>query len=178
MAVAAFGVSHATASFLQIPLVGAVSIGSPIIGRMLDRYGSRTVVVSGALCLVVGMTMLGLTVTTVPQFIVAGAITGFGLSAMVGAPVRYIMLNESPPADRAAAQGLISLNISIGQLVSSALIAAIVASSGGGAPGYRSAFLFVALIAAVLAVAAAGLKSRTEERAAIAGGSGRARSAG
>ena len=32
-------------------------------------------------------------------------IVGLGLSALLGAPVRYIMLNEAPAADRAAAQG-------------------------------------------------------------------------
>jgi MFS family permease len=178
MAIAAFGVSHATASFLQLPLVVAVSIASPVIGRLLDRHGSRVVVIGGAVCLVVGMAMLGLFVSAVPEFIVAGVFTGFGLSALVGAPVRYIMLNESPPADRAAAQGLVSLNISIGQLVSSALIAAIVASSGGGTTGYRSAFLFVASMAAVLAVIAVGLKDRAEELSGIIGGRGEERRAG
>ena len=172
MAIAAFGVSHAAASFLQLPLVIAVSVGSPIIGRMLDRYGSRVVVVFGALLFLAGMLMFGVTVSALPEFVFAGAVTGLGLAALVGAPVRYIMLNEAPPAERAAAQGLVTLNISIGQLVSSALLGALVASRGGGSPGYRSAFLFVAGIALVLTVMASRLKSRTEERATRADGRG------
>jgi len=173
MAVAAFGVSNATASFLQLPLVIAVSVGSPFVGRMLDRYGSRAVVVPGALFFLGGMLMHGTTVSALPEFIIAGMLTGLGLAALVGAPVRYIMLNEAPPAERAAAQGLMTLNISIGQLVSSALLGALVASRGGGVPGYRSAFLFVAAIGMVLMVMATGLKNRAEEQATMTAEGGR-----
>jgi MFS family permease len=168
MAAAAFGVSGSTASFLQLPLVMAVSAGSPFVGRMLDRYGSRTVVVSGGLCFFAGMLMHGTMVSSLPEFIIAGMLAGLGLAALVGAPVRYIMLNEAPRAERAAAQGLMTLNISIGQLVSSALLGALIASRGGGVPGYRSAFLFVAAVAAVLTVTAGALKDRSEEQAAMA----------
>jgi EmrB/QacA subfamily drug resistance transporter len=167
LAVAAFGVSPATASFLQLPLVIAVSVGSPFAGRMLDRYGSRVVVVSGALVFLGGMLMQATTVSALPEFILAGVLTGLGLAALVGAPVRYIMLNEAPPSERAAAQGLMTLNISIGQLVSSALLGALVASRGGGVPGYRSAFLLVAAVGLVLAVMATGLKDRAAEQATL-----------
>ena len=173
MAVAAFGVSPAAASFLQLPLVIAVSVGSPFAGRMLDRYGSRIVVVSGALLFLGGMLMHGTTVSGLPSFMLASVLAGLGLTALVGAPVRYIMLNEAPPAERAAAQGLITLNTSIGQLVSSALLGAFVASRGGGVPGYRSAFLAVAAAGMVLSVLATGLKNRSEERATVNAAGGR-----
>ena len=66
---------------------------------------------------------------------------------------------------RAVAQGVITLFISIGQLIGAALIGAVAASTGSGAAGYRQAFLVVAAIAGVLSVLAFGLKSRRAEQA-------------
>ncbi|MGQ9766860.1 MAG: hypothetical protein ACUVSS_05935 [Anaerolineae bacterium] len=93
----------------------------------------------------------------------SGVVIGLGLSALLGAPVRYIMLNEAPAADRAAAQGVITLFTSIGQLFSSALVGAVAASRGGGVAGYSTAFLVVGAVLLLLTVAAFGLKDRCAE---------------
>ena len=88
---------------------------------------------------------------------------GRGLSALLGAPVRYIMLNEAPASDRTAAQGAITLFTSIGQLTSSALVGAVAASQGGGVKGYGSAYLVIGVIAVVLVLLTLGLKNRNQE---------------
>ncbi len=43
-AVLAFGVTHSVASYMLMPLVISVAIGAPLFGRILDRTGSRFVV--------------------------------------------------------------------------------------------------------------------------------------
>ena len=154
-----------TASYLLMPVVLAMAVGSPLAGRFLDKLGSKVVVLIGSSLVAVGMLMLSNTsITSVLWlFIVAGIVIGLGLSALLGAPVRYIMLNEAPASDRTAAQGAIALFTSIGQLLSSALVGAVAASQGGGVKGYGSAYLVIGGIAVVLIILTFWLKNRKEE---------------
>jgi MFS family permease len=158
-----------TASYLILPVVLAMAIGSPLVGRWMDKLGSKVVVFAGSALTAIGMIMLGSsTVTAVlGLFILAGVVIGLGLSALLGAPVRYIMLNEAPATDRTAAQGAITLFTSIGQLISSALVGAVAASQGGGVKGYEAAYLVIGAIAVVLVLLALGLKNRKQELATL-----------
>jgi MFS family permease len=165
LAVAALGMKSSTASFMLMPVVLALMVGSPTSGRLLDRLGSKLVVMGGTALLAAGMILLALFPGSLVLFIVAGALIGLGLSALLGAPTRYIMLNEAPAADRAAAQGLVTLNGSVGQLISGAMVGAVSASQGGGVAGYSAAFLVIGCVAVVLTVLTVGLKSRTAELA-------------
>jgi MFS family permease len=112
--------------------------------------------------------MLGQFSTSLPLFILSGIITGLGLASLLGAPMRYIMLNEARPEDRAAAQGALSIFSSIGLMLGGALVGAVAASAGGGADGYARAFTAIGLVALVLFVLSFGLKGRVEEQATIA----------
>jgi MFS family permease len=155
------------ASYLLMPVVLAMAVGSPLVGRLLDKFGSKVMVFGGTLLLAVGMMMLsnsGLT-SMLWGFITSAAVIGLGLSSLLGAPMRYIMLNEASATDRTSAQGLISLFTSIGQLMSSALVGAVAASMGGGVTGYGTAYLVIGVIAGVLVVLTLGLKNQQQERA-------------
>jgi MFS family permease len=101
-------------------------------------------------------------------FFVAGVVIGLGLSALLGAPIRYIMLNEAPTADRAAAQAVITIFTGVGQLTSGALVGAVAASFGGGVAGYSSAYGVIGLAAILMILLTLGLKSRAAELATIA----------
>lgn len=154
-----------TASYLLMPVVLAMAVGSPLAGRFLDKLGSKVVVLAGVIFLAIGMIMFssGAITSVLGLFILSGVVIGFGLSALLGAPVRYIMLNEAPASDRTAAQGVITLFTSIGQLMSSALVGAVAASLGGGMKGYGTAYLIIGVIAVVLVILSLGLKNRNEE---------------
>jgi len=165
LAVAALGLGKAQSSYILMPVVLAMSVGSPLVGRLLDRLGSKAVVMAGAALLTAGMILLGLFNSSLALFILAGVVIGLGLSALLGAPIRYIMLNEAPVADRAAAQGATTLFTSIGQLLSGVLVGAAAASQGGGARGYSAAFLVIAAVALVLTLLTLALKSRAAEQA-------------
>jgi len=125
------------------------------------------VVMCGAALLTAGMVLLSSLATSLALFILSGVVIGLGLAALLGAPVRYIMLNEAPASDRTAAQGAIAMFTSIGQLVSSALVGAVAASQGGGVAGYSLAYLVIGGVALVLTLLTFGLKSRTEELATV-----------
>ncbi|MBX3050977.1 MAG: MFS transporter [Caldilineaceae bacterium] len=163
LAIAAFSVSQSRASFLLLPVVLAVAVGAPLGGRMLDRYGARPVVMTGTLLLAIGMFLLGFLGTNFSVFIVAGVLIGLGLASLLGAPIRYIVLGEAEPSERAASQGVVSISTGVGQLVSGALIGAVAASQGGGVDGYRIAYLFVGGAMLILVALSFGLKARHKE---------------
>ncbi|MCC7119092.1 MAG: MFS transporter [Anaerolineales bacterium] len=154
-----------TSSYLLMPVVLTLAVGSPLSGKLLDKLGSKTVVVAGTILLALGSLFFGFFNSALWMFIVAGAIIGLGLSALLGAPVRYIMLNEAPESERTSAQGAIAVFTSVGQLISSALVGAIAASAGGGVGGYSAAYLTIGILAILLALLAFGLKNHQQELA-------------
>ena len=167
LAVAAFAVTSSTASFMLMPLVLALFIGSPLVGRLLDRLGSRLVIIAGTALLASGATLMGLWGGSQAGFYGGSILVGLGLAALLGAPIRYIMLNEAAARDRAAAQSVATIFTSVGQLVGAAAVGAI-ADSIGGYAGYSAAFLTIGAISLLLAGLAFTLKNQTQEQATVA----------
>jgi EmrB/QacA subfamily drug resistance transporter len=158
-------INEHNASYLLMPVVLAMSIGSPLVGRLMDKFGSKVMVFSGTLLLTIGMLMLSTSnlISSLWGFIASAAVIGLGLSSLLGAPMRYIMLNEASAADRTSAQGLITLFTSVGQLTSSALVGAVAASMGGGVKGYGTAYMVIGIFAGIMVILTLGLKNRQQE---------------
>jgi EmrB/QacA subfamily drug resistance transporter len=150
MAVDAFGVPASTASFMLLPLVLTLIVGAPTAGRLLDRVGARPVIQIGLVLTALGLAMFGLLPLTYGTFYSGGALVGLGLSSLLGAPLRYVMLQEAGDAQRGAGQGLLTLFLSIGQLVGSAAIGGIAASAVDATGGYATALLVLAAVSAVV----------------------------
>lgn len=165
LAVAALGVAPAAASYLLLPVVLAMSVGSPLAGRLLDAVGSKVVIVTGIAVMTAGMFLLSQTSGSMQLFILSGALVGLGLSALLGAPIRYVTLNETTAAERSAAQGLVATFTSMGQLVGAAVVGAVAASGATAAAGLNAAFGLVGGLGLVLLAAALLLKSRAVEAA-------------
>jgi EmrB/QacA subfamily drug resistance transporter len=163
--VASFGVSAATASFMLLPVVVALAVGAPAWGRLLDRIGSRIVVVVSTVLIAAGMAVFATLATTRTGYYVGAVLGGLGLAGLLGSSLRYILLNAAPAADRASAQAALTLFLSVGQLLGGAAVGAIVASAGGGVPGFDRAFEVIGVVALVLALAAFGLHGRHKELA-------------
>jgi EmrB/QacA subfamily drug resistance transporter len=167
LAVAALKVSVTQASYLLMPIVLAMAVGSPVAGRMLDKFGSKVVILMGTVTLTAGMFLLSQNPENMAVFIVSGALIGFGLSSLLGAPARYISINEVAPSERSVAQGVLTVFTSIGQLVGAALVGAVANSRGGGVQGYSSAFLMIAVLSALLILGATMLKNHEAEKAGV-----------
>lgn len=163
LAVAAFGVTKSAASFMLLPLVFAVALGSPVAGRLIDRLGSRTVVLGGTLVLTAGLLVVALAPDVRAAFYGGSVLIGLGLSCLLGSAISYILLNEARVSERTVAQGISTLCISIGQLLGSALIGAVAASRLDAVAGYGQAFLTIAAVAFCLALASLGLKRKASE---------------
>jgi MFS family permease len=161
IAVASHGADPSQAGFLLIPLVLASSVTSVWFGRLLNSLGSRTIMLIGFGTLGIGMAMLGL--ANFWWFMLATVLVGGGVGIVVGGTLRAIVLNEVAADQRATAQGLLNIAISVGNLLVVAVLGRIADSLGGGAVGLGRAYLIAAVITAVVFLLSLGLKSRQEE---------------
>jgi len=165
MAVKVFGVSTSQASFMLVPFVLAIAIGSPAAGRLIDKIGSRAIVMTGLLLAATGLLIFYYNAASHVNFYTAGILMGLGSAMLQGSALRYIMLNEVQPSERALGQGIITLFTSTGQMTGVTLIGIIVASMSTKLIGYSQSFLVIALIALFVMMLSSRLKSRGEELA-------------
>ncbi len=163
LAVDLFGVVPSKASFMLLPVVVATALGSPLGGRMVDKIGSKIIIVSGLIIASVALFLLSLLTKNLWLYYSAEACLGFGLA--MRASLSYIMLNEVPVIERASTQGILLIFISIGQLTGAALIGAIAASTPGRPTGFGIAFLVMASLSTSLVILALFLKNRKQELA-------------
>jgi MFS family permease len=160
LAVLALGVAAPAASLMMLPLVMTLIVGAPVAGHLLDKIGARIVVQGGLVLTILGLSLFALLPLTLASFYAAGASIGLGLSSLLGAPLRYVTLNEAGDARRGAGQGLLTLFLSVGQLVGAALIGGLAASSSSEILGYRTALSTLAVICAVALALSAWLRGR------------------
>ncbi len=154
-----FGVEPAHASFMLAPIVFATAIGSPLFGRMIDKVGSKWVIVAGLLLSTMGFWLIRFDAVSLVAFYGAGVLIGLSLSILAGSALRYIMLNEVSAGERAATQGLVTIFISVGQIVGSALIGVALAGVTGIA-GYLNLFFVLSGIMLFLALLGLNLKPK------------------
>jgi MFS family permease len=162
--IVALAFSSSNASLMLLPIVMTMAIGAPIIGQLLDRFGSRNIMFTGASIMIIGLFLISTFSESFYLFIFAGVLVGVGMSTAIGSPPRYIMLVESPPKERASGQALINIITSAGQLIGGALIGAVIGSYAGDLAGYEYAFLFMAMVAIIMTILTVGLKSKEEQQ--------------
>lgn len=166
-AVVALSFTTSQASLMVLPLVVALGVAAPIVGRFLDSYGYKAVMVAGSMVIVAGLLTLAAFGGSLYLFIAGGILVGVGLSTVLGSPLRYIMLAESPASQRAAGQAIINLNASAGQLVGGAFVGGVIASQAGTFAGYSSAYVLIAVVAIGMFFLTLGLKNRAAQIATL-----------
>jgi MFS family permease len=165
-----FGVDAATASLAMLPLVLTLAVGAPLAGWLLDHIGPRAVVQLGLALTVGGLASLALLSLDWRTFYTAGVLVGLGMASLLGAPLRYIVLQEAGDRRRGSGQGLLTLCVSIGQLVGAAVVGGVVGSAADALPGYRQALLAVAAVCVVALVLSVALRGRVMPGREPAGG--------
>ncbi len=164
MAVTAFKVNSSRASFMLIPSVIAIAIGAPLWGRLIDKIGSRIVIIAGLVFASAGLFLVSRIIDETWMFYLAGILYGFGLSALVGSSLRYVALNEVSASERATSQGMVTIFINTGQIVGSILIG-VIATGGDKMDGFHHSFLFLTVLTLMLIATSLALKSRQQELA-------------
>ncbi len=162
--VGAQGLSYAAAGF--VAALGALTfvIVIPVSGRALDRIGSRDVLLVGATLAEVGLAIFALAFQSLPLVLLAMIVAGAGFGALLGAPTRYIVTNETPERARATAVGLLSQALIVGQILGSSLAGGLFILAPSEIAGYRQAYLAFCGVAFAALALAASLKSQREER--------------
>jgi MFS family permease len=143
-----FSVSPSTASFMLIPFVLATAVGSPLFGRMIDRYGAKKIIIAGLMLLAAGFYLIAVTGTSRELYYLSGVLVGLGLSVLAGSSLRYIILNNTSAEDRATSQGMLTIFTSVGQITGTAVIGLLFASQVEGAFG--TIFRGIAVMAALM----------------------------
>jgi EmrB/QacA subfamily drug resistance transporter len=156
--VQSFSVAPSTASFMLTPFVIAVAIGSPLFGRLIDKFGVKKIIIIGLACLIAGFYILSLSSNQITLYYTSGIFIGLGLSVLAGSSLRYIMLNNTSVDDRAVSQGMLTIFISVGQLVGTAIIGLVLASLIQ-VNAYQNIFTGVAVLLFFMLVLAFRLKN-------------------
>lgn len=165
LAVTALGVQDFTASFMLLPLVLAMMVGAPAAGMLLPHRGARQVIQVGLFLVVCGLFVFGIPALTIETFYLAGTLVGIGLAALLGAPLRYVVIRETPQPQRGAGQGLLTLCLSIGRIAGAAALGGFAASGQGAAEGYRTALVTVGVVISLLILLSFRLKRDYPEAA-------------
>ncbi len=158
-----FNVSHSSASFMMIPMVIALALGAPTSGRLLDSKGPRFSIIIGIVVLIMGFTSFNLISQTIYGFYIAGTLVGFGLSFLLGAPLRYMVNTNTNSLNRGSGQGLVSISTNTGQILSIALLGSILNGSMFAFDNYKKAFTILLSITFVLLAISFKIPKREKE---------------
>ena len=156
--VESFQVAASTASFMLTPFVLATAIGSPIFGKMIDRYGVKMIVIIGLMFSTAGYFLLSVSDASRMLYYLSGVFIGLGMSVLSGSSLRYIILNNTSQEDRATSQGMLSIFISLGQLIATALIG-VMTGTLIASRGYDSIFVGTGSLLLFMLVVSFGLSS-------------------
>jgi MFS family permease len=160
--VSAHGMNESAASFQLIPLVLAMAVASPLSGRVLDKQGAKPVVLGGVALMAAGLLVLGVMPRDMTMYYVFSVLFGFGIAVLLGASLRYMMLGETEPSQRAPAQAILTIVISVGQMIGAALMGAVAVSQVDTTAGYALAMVVTAGVMLALLVVGIWLRPRVQ----------------
>lgn len=167
IATLAHGVAPAQGGFVLLPMVVCSMLGSVGAGRALNRLGARSVVLAGFALLALGYGASAWPGWGLWGFLAATLPVGLGVGVVVGGALRSVAIDEAPPAQRGAAQGLVNIFTSVGTLLSASSIGAVAELAGGGAHGLTLAYSGVAVLMALMLLATLGLRGAPLAAAAV-----------
>lgn len=160
LSVLAFNVSPSAASFMLLPLVIALIVGSPTAGRLVDRLGAKPVLQGGLALTAVGLLVLAYRPLELWTFYTGAFCVGMGLAGLLGAPLRFIALEEAGDEHRGTGQGLVTVFLSTGRIVGAAVIGGVVTTGASELEGFGHALTVLAVVALGAALAATAMRSR------------------
>ncbi len=160
------GAEHLSAAAAgAVAALGAVVfvVVIPTSGRALDRIGSRNVLLAGTLLTETGLAIFALGFNSLALALLAMIVAGAGFGALLGAPTRYIVTNETTPETRATAVGLLSQFLIVGQIIGGSIAGGIMTGAASDESSYRWTYLTFAALALLALVITLFLRSRRAE---------------
>jgi len=126
-------------------------VTTPIGGKVIDKLGPKPVLVLGLAISIGGLLYLAFIAVTAPSLLtlVAGlAVVGAGMGLAMGAPTKYMILENVSKYESTSAIATITLIRQIGTSIAPAIFVGLISSSPGLA-GYQHMLLAVALFNAL-----------------------------
>lgn len=164
------GASAFAAGAALLPMTGlVVLVMLAVAPRLQERFGARSLIVTGLLLLAAGLVWLSF---VRPDGSYAVDVLPASLLAALGMSLTFVpslgtAINAAPPAETGVASGLVSTSYQIGSALGLAALTAIVYVVAGADPapvdltaGYSAAFVGAAVLALVGAVVTAVAMSR------------------
>lgn len=119
--------------YFVIVLGLASGIGAPLSGQLTDRFGPQLVIGAGlaisALAAAVGM-WWAIPAPSWTSVLITLALMGLGLGFVVGSPLNYMMLAQTPDEESNSALATLSLVRSIGTTIAPAFLVGFLAHAG------------------------------------------------
>jgi MFS family permease len=146
-------------AFLPMMLIGLAL--TPFSARLAERFGARTLVVTGLAAMTAGMAVMA-AVPAAPVWLLALLMVLVGLAGpLVMPPVMALLLNAVPGHRAGTASGVFNTSRQLGGALTVAVFGALLATPAGFVSGLRISLL----IAAAVALTAAALSLLLSPRA-------------
>lgn len=119
--------------YLVIILGLFAGLGSPMSGKMIDKFGPKVILGLGFICNMVGSLFMIFVTINYPNMLtvlIGLALMGLGTGFTIGTPINYMMLADTDPKDSNSALATVSLVRSIGTAVAPAIMIGFISSAG------------------------------------------------
>ncbi|KNY29387.1 MFS transporter [Pseudobacteroides cellulosolvens] len=108
-------------------------VGAPLSGRLIDKFGAKAVLTAGFSISILGSLFLILVSTNYPNTInvvVSLLLIGLGMGFTIGAPLNYMMLDNTKKEESTSALATLSLVRSVGTVIGPAIMIGFLAHAG------------------------------------------------
>ncbi|MGP4104838.1 MFS transporter [Nonomuraea sp. KM90] len=151
----ALGYGALQAGLLFLPVALATMLGANLTGRMLGRWGGRTLAVASLTVAAIGMAVPAVAMSPVSVVVgVSVAAAGTGAMFVISSATA---LGQVAPHEAGIASGIVSTFHEFGASIGAAVVSSVAAASLAGTTltGFTNGFIVAAVAAAVAVVAAA-----------------------
>jgi len=107
--------------------------GAPLSGKMIDKFGAKAVLATGFFISILGSLYLILVSANYPNtinVIVSLVLIGLGMGFTIGAPLNYMMLENTKKEESTSALATLSLIRSVGTVIGPAIMIGFLAHAG------------------------------------------------
>lgn len=161
--IVSMGLTYTQASLLMLPSLITFTIGSVIVGKLTDKYGSRKLIKIGIVSLFIGL-MLMFNFCDMPVlFIIGEVFESYGLLTLVASPVRYVVLCETSFGNHSSGQAVLNMSNYIARIIGGALMGAFIASFSGTITGYKIFYIFIIIMSLLALYLSFNLKTHEEQ---------------
>ncbi len=129
----ALKIASGSGGYFVIILGLFAGVGAPLSGKLIDKFGAKAVLTVGFFISILGSLFLILVSTNYPNtvnVIVSLVLIGLGMGFTIGAPLNYMMLENTKKEESTSALATLSLVRSVGTVIGPAIMIGFLAHAG------------------------------------------------